>query len=376
MRFILYTHSLVSDWNHGNAHFLRGVLTELDARGHSTIAMEPADGWSRRNLVADQGEIALARFAASFPHLHVVTYGPEFDHTKIVDGADVVIVHEWTHPSLVAHLGTLRREGGRFTLLFHDTHHRGATDAKAIADLALDDYDAILAFGETLRVRYEQQGWGRQAFTWHEAADTRIFYPIATAVPAAGLVWIGNWGDGERTRELSEFLIEPATRLGLAGTVHGVRYPETALELLRASPLNYRGWLANVDVPAAFARHHMTVHVPRRPYVEALPGIPTIRIFEALACGIPLVTAPWRDDEALFRPGEDFLVAQDGAEMTRHLQALSRDDDLARSLRERGLACIRARHTCAHRVDELLAILARLRTWPSNLLETPPAGAV
>ena len=45
----------------------------------------------------------------------------------------------------------------------------------------------------------------------------------------------------------------------------------------------------------------MTVHVPRRPYVDALPGIPTIRVFEALACGIPLVSAPWRDEEGLFR---------------------------------------------------------------------------
>jgi spore maturation protein CgeB len=40
-----------------------------------------------------------------------------------------------------------------------------------------------------------------------------------------------------------------------------------------------------------------------------LPGIPTIRVFEALACGIPLVSAPWDDSEHLFRPGEDFLVA-------------------------------------------------------------------
>ena len=55
-------------------------------------------------------------------------------------------------------------------------------------------------------------------------------------------------------------------------------------------------------------RHRVTVHVPRRPYAQALPGIPTIRVFEALACGIPLVSAPWDDVEGLFRPGEDFLI--------------------------------------------------------------------
>lgn len=361
MKFVLYTHSLVSDWNHGNAHFARGVLSELQARGHTTLALEPQDGWSRRHLLADHGTAPLQDFATRFPQLRPETYGPDFDHEAALSDADVVIVHEWTAPDLVAHIGALRRRGAGFTLLFHDTHHRGVSDAGAIADLKLADYDAVLAFGETLRARYEQLGWGRHAFTWHEAADTRLFTPLAPPADVdraeAGLVWIGNWGDGERARELGQFLIEPATRLGLAGTVHGVRYPPDALARLRESPLQYRGWIANADVPAAFARHAMTVHVPRRPYVEALPGIPTIRVFEALACGIPLVCAPWRDAEGLFRPGEDFLVARDGAAMAAHLAALRHDASLAASLRDSGLARIRARHTCAHRVDELLHIL-------------------
>ena len=63
-----------------------------------------------------------------------------------------------------------------------------------------------------------------------------------------------------------------------------------------------------------------------------------------------------RDDEGLFRPGKDYLVARDGAEMRRHLSAVVHDDALTRSLAESGLETIRARHTCAHRVDELLAL--------------------
>ena len=122
---------------------------------------------------------------------------------------------------------------------------------------------------------------------------------------------------------------------------------------LRDAGIEYGGWLPNYRAPEVFAQYRVTVHVPRRPYVEALPGIPTIRPFEALACGIPLVSSPWNDVENLFTPGEDFLVARNGQEMRKHLRALLADKQMARELAERGLRTIRARHTCAHRVDEL-----------------------
>jgi spore maturation protein CgeB len=372
MRFVLYTHSLMSDWNHGNAHFLRGILRELQARGHDTLSLEPEDSWSRNNLIAAHGVSALEAFRREFPELNARTYGVEFDHSAAVSDADVVLVHEWTDPQLIAQLGRIRRDGGRFTLLFHDTHHRAVSDEASIADLALQDYDAVLAFGEILRQRYLKRGWGRRAFTWHEAADARLFFPRVADPEPADLVWIGNWGDGERARELEEFLIEPARRLKLTGTVRGVRYPDSALAALRRTALEYSGWIANVNVPDEFARHRVTVHVPRRPYVAALPGIPTIRVFEALACGIPLVCAPWDDEEALFRSG-DFLRASSADAMTAQLRLVLRDRDLAQSLAASGLETIRRRHTCAHRVDELLAIISACRgvsvTEPAALQE-------
>jgi spore maturation protein CgeB len=225
----------------------------------------------------------------------------------------------------------------------------------------LRDYDGALAFGEVIRQIYLQKGWCERAWTWHEAADTRIFHPPAAPVAQRGdLVWVGNWGDDERGEELREFLLTPARRLRLSGTIHGVRYPRRARWAIRRSGLRYGGRLANHHAPAAFAAHRVTVHVPRRPYVEALPGIPTIRPFEALACAIPLVCSPWEDAEHLFRPGLDYLVARDGAQMKRHLREVLADAELADALRRCGLETIAARHTCAHRVDELLAICREL----------------
>jgi spore maturation protein CgeB len=360
MRFVMFYHSLVSDWNHGNAHFLRGVASELVRRGHAVTVYEPDDGWSRSHLVAEQGTTPLAGFARAYKELADVsrTYGATatFDVDAALAGADVAIVHEWTPPDLVQRIGAHRRGRGDYVLLFHDTHHRSVTDAAAMAAYDLSGYDGVLAFGAPIRDLYRARGWARAAWLWHEAADTIRFRPVP-GPPAHDLVWIGNWGDGERAAELREFLIEPVRALGLTARVHGVRYPEHARRELAEAGIEYAGWLPNFEVPAAFARARVTVHVPRRPYVDALPGIPTIRPFEALACGIPLVSAPWRDDDRLFRAGQDYLVAADGAEMRRMLGAVLKDDSLAMRLSAAGRRAIAARHTCAHRVDELLQIL-------------------
>jgi spore maturation protein CgeB len=248
--------------------------------------------------------------------------------------------------------------------LFHDTHHRAVTAPDALASCDLSGYDGVLAFGACVRDIYLQRRWARRAWVWHEAADTSLFQP-RPARPEGDVVWIGNWGDDERTAELREFLIEPVRALGLAARVHGVRYPEAARSELAAAGIEYGGWLPNFEVPGVLARFRVTVHVPRRPYAAALPGIPTIRPFEALACGVPLISAPWRDEERLFTAGRDYLVARDGAEMVRHLRAVVADDELVQRLSAHGRRTIAQRHTCAHRVDELLAILGQLEGAPA-----------
>ena len=360
MKFVLFYHSLVSDWNHGNAHFLRGLVTELLEAGHQVEVFEPFDAWSRQQLVDEHGHGPLEEFQRQFPRLRSHAYDLDsIELPAVLDGADAVLVHEWNDPLLVQQIGRQRRNAS-FRLLFHDTHHRSVTAPEQMASYDLSDYDGVLAFGEAVRQRYLDRGWAARAWTWHEAADTRHFKPLADVPVQGDLVWIGNWGDEERSRELREFLVEPVASMQLYAAVHGVRYPRAALQALAAAGIAYRGWLPNHRVPEVFAAYRATVHVPRRPYVKALPGVPTIRVFEALACGIPLVCAPWHDTEGLFSRGRDYLVAQDGAAMRRHLRDLLHDPALAQDLREHGLRTVRTRHTCAHRMHELFGILAEL----------------
>jgi spore maturation protein CgeB len=356
MHVVMFYHSLVSDWNHGNAHFLRGITAELMARGHRVSVYEPADGWSLTQLLHERGHDAITRFERAYPQLSSRRYSLDtLDLDRALDEADLVIVHEWNTPELVRRIGEKRAATGSFRLLFHDTHHRSETAPDEMARYELRDFDGALVFGQVIRERYLEKGWCRRAWVWHEAADTRVFRPLQ-APRDRDLVWIGNWGDDERSAELHEFLIGPVRELGLTGEVYGVRYPEHARLALESAGLAYGGWLPNYDAPATYARFKFTVHVPRRPYARALPGIPTIRVFEALACGIPLISAPWQDKENLFRPGTDFLVARDGREMREHMRALVADAELRESLARSGRETILARHTCGHRVDELLAI--------------------
>jgi spore maturation protein CgeB len=361
MHFVMFYHSLVSDWNHGNAHFLRGIIRELRNLGHQVSVYEPLGGWSFSRLIEDRGPTAINGFFAAYPGMRPILYRLQaLDLDQALADADVVIVHEWNDPALVTRIGRCRARGGKFRLLFHDTHHRSVSSPSTIPAFALESYDGVLAFGEKIREHYIGRGWARRAWTWHEAADTALFRPPARELRYQDLVWIGNWGDGERNAELREFLLDPVRHLGLRARIHGVRYPAEALAALHDAGVEYGGWLPNYLVPQTFARARLTVHIPRRPYAEKLPGIPTIRVFEALACGIPLICSPWEDAEGLFRPGEDYLVAANGSAMAAAMRGVLQDGDLAASLSRKGWETIQARHTCRHRAEELLTICRSL----------------
>jgi len=360
MKIVMFYHSLASDWNHGNAHFLRGIVTELLERGHDVKVYEPENGWSLSNLIQDNGKEKADEYMQYYPTLTTAFYDPENpDYDEMLMSAYLVIVHEWNKHDLVAKIGSLKERYG-YKLLFHDTHHRAVSDPESMSQYDFSNYDGALVFGDVLKNIYQKNNWIDKVWSWHEAADTTLFRPRPEVEKEGDLVWIGNWGDGERTEELMEFLIRPVKELGLKAKVYGVRYPDHALAALKDAGIGYGGWLPNYNAPEVFAKYKVTVHVPRGPYVKWLPGIPTIRPFEAMACGIPLISAPWQDAENLFTPGKDFLVANNGEEMKEQLQKVLDNEVFANELAENARRTILNRHTCSHRVDELEGIFDEL----------------
>jgi len=361
-----FAHSWVSDWNHGNAHFLRGLAQSLIRMGHRVTCYEQLGSWSLTNLVRNEGECAVEAiddFRRVYPELDVQFYNaddsfPAFAREHL-HGADIVIVHEWNEPAVANAIVGLKSDL-RFRALFHDTHHRAYTSAGEILRFRLDLFDGVLAFGEAIR-RIYTDGFGvARAWTFHEAADTSVFQPLS--VPKTDdLVWIGNWGDEERTKELQEFLIGPARELhDRKVVVHGVRYPDHALQELEAAGIEFRGYVPNLRAPVTYGRSKLALHVPRRQYTNGLSGIPTIRVFEALACGAPLVCSPWTDAENLFRPGSDYICVPAGRAMRSEIERLLGDDAARAQISANGLETVRSRHSCVHRAEQLIEICREL----------------
>ena len=373
LRIAYFAHSLRSDWNNGNAHFLRGLLHQLSVLGHDVTAYEPANNWSMVNLRDEaEGQASLLEFDRTYPQLRIVPYtlgpdrGSSLQGPKLKD-TDVVILHEWNSPELAQRL-LAQREIHGFKLLFHDTHHRASSSPAQIRLFGLDHFDGILAFGEALRTIYREKFGSKRVWTLHEAADTDVFYPRSATSKVNDVVWIGNWGEDERTAEIQEYLLCPAARLpGTRFVIYGVRYPQAGLQALQKAGVEYGGYLPNLQAPAIYATSKLTVHIPRQQYSQAgtstpgtaMTGIPTIRVFEALACGIPLISAPWTDTEHLFREG-DFCLAHSEEQMRTAIEGLLQDPEAAALQAQRGLETVRNRHTCRHRAEELTGFCEEL----------------
>jgi spore maturation protein CgeB len=365
LRIRIFAHSWFSDWNHGNAHFLRGLARELITLGHDVRCYEEEGGWSLSNLkTQENGRSALSieKFVHAFPQLDVRFYKNDLTFRDFADRelreADVVLVHEWTPIDVANTILSLKKKLG-FRALFHDTHHRAYTDAAEILKIQLRQFDGVLAFGEAIRRIYKDGFNIPRVWTLHEAADTVNFFPQQRE-KNIDVIWVGNWGDDERTAELQEFLIDPAARLKGRTVVHGVRYPAGAIQKLSDAGIEFRGYLPNLMAPEVYAESCVTLHVPRRQYTNGLSGVPTIRVFETMACGIPLLCSPWTDTEALFRPQIDYLCLPDGRSMLAEIQHLLRDQSACEQLAENGLQTIRNRHTCAHRAAQLVEICQEL----------------
>lgn len=350
MRVAFFAQSGASETVHGCASALLGILAELRGRGHEA---------------------------------HVYEIDSALDLTAALEGVQLVVVRAASDaadstlkPDFIARIGQHHVRSRHYTLLLHDTCDRSMSDPASLAAFDLRHYDGVLASGDAVARLYVERGWVRDAWSWPTAANIRVFYPRqsdtprcvqhasvshAVALDHGDLVWIGRLGDGaERQRAFHDFFVKPARQLGVRAAVYGTGYTENMLRTLADAGVAYHGWTPNERVPEVFSRYTVTMFMPRTPYVRSLQGIATTSLFEAMACGIPVVSAGWHDVAGLFAPPAPFLTADSGAEMTARLEAVLARPSLRAELVGRGLREIQARHTCGHRVDALLQIVREI----------------
>lgn len=346
--------SITSSWGNGHATTYRGLVRELTARGHRVHFLERDVPWYAEN-----------RDLATPPYGELTLYGSLEELTAefagVVADADLVIVGSYVPDGIAVGEWVTRTAQGVTAFYDIDTPVTlAALDRGTCAYLTPDlvgRYQLYLSFtgGPTLE-RIERAYGSPMARALYCSADPALYRPLAVP-PAWDLGYMGTYSD-DRQPTLERLLLEPARRWRAGRfAVAGPQYPESI-----DWPRNVarRTHLAPGEHRAFYCAQRFTLNVTRADMVAAGYS-PSVRLFEAAACGVPIISDWWSGLDSVFRVGEEILVAHDTDEVLGYLRDTPEGE--RRALAARARARVLAEHTAAHRALELEgyadALLAR-----------------
>jgi spore maturation protein CgeB len=343
--------SITSSWGNGHAVTYRTLLQALRARGHDVLFLERDVPWYAKHRdmpVPPFGGLALyrsldelkARFAAK------------------VRSADAVIVGSYV-PEGVA-VGRWAQETARGPVAFYDIDtpvtlaklSRG--EYEYLAPHLIPRYDLYLSFtgGPVLRLLERQYG-ARAARALYCSVDPELYAP-ANVEPRWDLGYIGTYS-ADRQPALESLMLQaarewPEGRFVVAGPQypHSIPWPRGVQRIEHLGP---------PDHAAFYAAQRFTLNVTRADMVRAGYS-PSVRLFEAAACGVPVISDVWPDIDEFFERGTEILLARSGDDVLRYLRQMREP--------ERRLIGIRARdrvlraHTAAHRARTLLGYVEEI----------------
>ena len=350
MRLVFLGLSLSSSWGNGHATTYRALLRALDARGHEVLFLEREQPWyaAHRDLAAPV--FCKLRFYHSLPELD--------RHARDLAEADAVIVGSYVPEGASVINRIAPRVRSLFCFYDIDTpitmHALAQGGAAYLRPEQIRLFDLYLSFtgGPTLRVLERDYG-ARLARPLYCAVDPEQHRPAA--VPRRwDLGYLGTYSS-DRQPTLERLLIEPARRRpDLRFVVAGPQYPDAI------------GWPENVeridhlspfDHPTFYASQTWTLNVTRADMCQRGYS-PSVRLFEAGACGVPIISDQWPGLDELFLPGRDILIANTTADV---LAALDLPDDRRAAIAQSGRARTLARHAAEIRARELEGFLAEAR---------------
>jgi spore maturation protein CgeB len=362
LRVVVLGLSLSSSWGNGHATTFRALLRAFAGRGHEVLFLERDVPWYAANRDLPRPDFCRLALYRDLDEL-------ESFRTEIAK-ADAVIVGSYV-PDGVA-VGRLVQETARGVTAFYDIDtpvtlaklKRG--DHEYLSPELIPGYDVYLSFtgGPTLERLMRRHG-SPAARPLYCSVDPEA-YPRLDAPKRWDLSYLGTYSP-DRQPKLEALLIEPARRAPhLRFVVAGPQYPDDVAWPANVERIEH---VAPLDHPAFYAASRFTLNVTRADMVRA-GWSPSVRLFEAAACGTPIVSDMWDGIDALLAPDREIVLAE-GSE--RVLDVLDRwPEERRSSLADAARARVLAQHTAAHRAGELEAHLleARARTNPAASART------
>lgn len=336
--------SITSSWGNGHATTYRGLVRELARRGHRVLFLERDVPW-----YADNRDLPRPTFCRTALYESVAELRTRF--SEEVRSADLVIVGSYVPEGSDVGEWVTRTTHGVTAFYDIDTPVTLAKlargDAEYITPELVSRYDLYLSFtgGPTLE-RIERLYNSPAARALYCSVDPALYHPEAVK-PGWDLGYMGTYSD-DRQPVLEKLLLQPARkwrggRFVVAGPQYpdGIRWPRNVKREMHLAPREHR---------AFYNAQRFTLNVTRADMVAA-GWSPSVRLFEAAACGTPIISDAWEGLDSIFTPGREIMIARTGDDTLGFLRELPDDERIA--IGERARARVLAEHTAAHRAAEL-----------------------
>lgn len=350
LRVVILGLSISSSWGNGHATTYRALVRALGAMGHDVLFLERDVPWYRENRDCHEPAGCRLGLYTSLAELR--------DRWEVeVRSADAVMVGSYV-PQGCAVIRWIQQIATGVTLFYDiDTPvtlaklDRG--DEEYLSRRLIPGFELYLSFtGGPILERLEQEYGARKALPLYCSVDTDLYRPKPHKQRVWDLGYLGTYSDDRRAK-LDRLLVEPARRdperlFAVAGPGHPIHeWPDN---------IAFRAHLAPGEHADFYNRQRFTLNLTRDDMVKA--GFsPSVRLFEAAACGTPIISDPWSGLETLFEPGEEILLASTTEEVLGILREL--DEDQRTRIGRRGRDRVLAGHTAGHRAAELVDAIQR-----------------
>jgi spore maturation protein CgeB len=344
LRIVILGLSITSSWGNGHATTYRGLVRELTARGHDVLFLERDVPWYASNR-----DLAKPRHGRTALYLDLHELKRRFS-TEIED-ADLVIVGSYVPDGTAVGEWVTRTARGLTAFYDIDTPVTLAKLARGEEDYLslrlIREYQLYLSFtGGPILERLEQEYGSPMARALYCSVDPELYHP--ERVPMRwDLGYMGTFS-ADRQPALERFLIDPAKgwpkgRFVVAGPQYPktIRWPRNVRRIQHLPPRRHRRF---------YNGQHWTLNLTRADMIAA--GFsPSVRLFEAAACGTPIISDHWDGIETLFEPGEEILIARTCRDVVECLRDMPESE--RKELGKRARRRVLAEHTAAHRAAEL-----------------------